>query len=123
MNVRELAESDLGWIMENTGEAGSPFVLIDPDGIEYPVVGTVGDIGLSVSPETGERVRSRSIQCSCRMKTLKEFTARIPGRGWKARITDLEGNTVNAFVQGNDPDRTIGIYNLVIGLDLENTNE
>jgi hypothetical protein len=123
MNLREQAESDLGWILENTGEAGSPFVLINPDGAEYNVVGMVGDIGLSISPETGERIRSRSIVCSCRIKTLSALGAGQPGRGWKARFTDLEGNTVNAFVQGNDPDRTLGIYNLVIGLDLEDENE
>jgi hypothetical protein len=123
VNVREQAESDLGWILENTGEAGSPFVLIDPDGAEYHVVGMVGDIGLSISPETGERIRSRSIACSCRIRTLFALGAATPGRGWKARITDLQGNLVNAFVQGNDPDRTLGIYNLVIGLDLEGANE
>jgi hypothetical protein len=117
MNVREMANEDLKFIMENTGEAGSAFVLIDPNGNEYNVVGVVGDIGLSISPETGERIRSRSIVCSCRIKTLSALTAGMPGRGWKARISDLDGNTVNAFVQGNDPDRTLGIYNLVIGLD------
>jgi hypothetical protein len=56
------------------------------------------------------------------MKTLKEMAAKIPARGWKIRMSDLEGNTVNGFVQGVDPDRTIGIYNLVIGIDLEDAN-
>ena len=119
MNVREQAESDLGWIMENSGEAGSPFVLIDPTGTEHNVVGVVGDIGLSIETETGEKIRSRSIVCSCRIKTVAAFGAGAPGRGWKARITDLQGNTVNAFVAGCDPDRTLGIYNLVIALDVE----
>jgi hypothetical protein len=47
----------------------------------------------------------------------------MPGRGWKARLSDLEGNTINAFVAGCDADRTLGVYNLTIALDLEATDE
>ena len=122
MGLREQAESDLAFTLEDPS-AGSPFALIDPGGTEYPVVGTVGDIGLRIAPESGERIRSRCIVCSCRIKTLQDLGANVPGRGWRARITDLQGNTLDAYVEGNDPDRTLGIYNLVIGLDAEARDE
>lgn len=122
MGLREQAESDLAFTLEDPS-VGSPFVLIDPSGAEYPVVGTVGDIGLLIAPESGERIRSRSIVCSCRIKTLNELGANIPCRGWRARIMDLQGNALNAYVEGNDPDRTLGIYNLIIGLDTEAQDE
>lgn len=122
MGLREQAESDLAFTLEDPS-VGSPFVFIDPSGTEYPVVGTVGDIGLLIAPESGERIRSRSIVCSCRIKTLQDLGANVPGRGWRARITDSRGNTLDAYVEGNDPDRTLGIYNLVIGLDMEARDE
>ncbi|MDR2509248.1 MAG: hypothetical protein LBC77_01235 [Spirochaetaceae bacterium] len=122
MGLREQAESDLALTLEDPS-VGSPFVLIDPTGTEYTVVGTVGDIGLLIAPESGERIRSRSIVCSCRIKTLEGLGANVPGRGWRARITDLQGNTLGAYVEGNDPDRTLGIYNLVIGMDVEAQDE
>jgi hypothetical protein len=123
VNVRELAESDLKDTMEDPNVLGDQFTLIDPDNNEYSVVGIVGDIGLLIAPESGERVRSRSVVCSCRIKTLAEQTVKIPCRGWKARISDLRGNIINAFIAGCDADRTIGIYNMVIALDLEATDE
>jgi hypothetical protein len=123
LNLRELAEADLARTLEDTSSAGAPFTLIDTKGVEYPVTGTVGDIGIVISPVTGERVSSRSIVCACRIKTLSAQTPEIPARGWKARLSDVNGNVIQAFVQGSSPDRTLGIYNLVIGLDVEVENE
>jgi hypothetical protein len=123
VNLRELAEADLEHTLENPSASGSPFTLIDPDGGEYSVIGMVGDIGLLIEPERGEKIRSRSIACSCRIKTLAALTPLAPCRGWRARLIDLRGNTVNAFVSGCDADRTIGIYNLSVSLDLEAIDE
>ena len=123
MGLRELAEADLEKIMEDPSASGSPFTLIDPAGGEYAVTGMVGDIGLLIEPESGEKIRSRSIECSCRIKTLAALTSLVPGRGWRARLADLRGNTVNAFVAGCDADRTIGVYNLSLALDLEPEGE
>jgi hypothetical protein len=66
--------------------------------------------------------RSRTITAACRIKTLLEKTPLIPERGWQARIA-LNGNAVSLYVQGNDPDRTLGLYNLTMGLDLEPLSE
>jgi hypothetical protein len=123
MNVSELAEQDLAMTMESTDASGSPFTLIDPDNNEYPVVGTVGDISLLIEPESGEKIRSRSIACSCRMRTLGKLTGKKPARGWKARLTDLQGNSVDVYIAGCDPDGTMGVYNLTMSLDLEDEDD
>lgn len=123
MSLRDLAEGDLAFILEDTFCAGSPFTLIDPSGVAYPVAGLVGDIGLLIAPETGERIRSRSIVCSCRIKTLAARTEHVPCRGWRIRFTDLSGGTIDGYVEGCNPDRTLGVYNLVIGLDVEERGE
>jgi hypothetical protein len=114
MNIRELAERDLAHTLENQNASGSPFVLIDPFGNEYPLVGDVGDVSLLAESANGETFRSRTITAACRIKTLLQQTPLVPARGWQARI-----NNINLYVQGNDPDRTLGVYNLTMGLDLE----
>jgi hypothetical protein len=119
MTVRELAEADLQYTLENLNGSGTPYMLIAPDGAEYSVIGAVGDIGIFYEPASGEAMRNRSIFCTCRIRTLAEQTPLMPERGWKAIITDLQGKLINLFVNGNDPDRTLGIYRLTMGLDLE----
>jgi hypothetical protein len=123
MTIRELAEADLKYTLENPNGSGTSFTLITPDGMEYSVIGTVGDIGIFYEPATGESTRNRSIVCTCRIRTLAEQTPLIPERGWKAVITDLQGKIINLFVNGNDPDRTLGLYRLTMGLDLEEQYE
>jgi hypothetical protein len=119
MSLRELAESDLACTLEDPDGAGSSIALIDPDGNEYAVFGTAGDVGLLIEPDSGESARSRSIVCCVRVTTLAGKTRAVPSRGWRARILDLQGAPVNLFVQGNDPDRTLGVYRLTLGLDAE----
>jgi hypothetical protein len=119
MNIKELAERDLTHTLENQNASGSPFVLIDPLGNEYPLAGDVGDVSLLAESANGETFRSRTITAACRIKTLLQQTPLIPARGWQARVTDLNGNDISLYVQGVDPDRTLGLYNLTMGLDLE----
>jgi hypothetical protein len=113
MNVQELAERDLAHILENLDASGTPFVLIDPPGNEYLLTGDVGDVSLLIESASGEAFRSRTITAVCRIKTLLEKTPLAPARGWQARIKD-----VSLYVQGVSPDRTLGLYNLTLGLDL-----
>jgi hypothetical protein len=119
MNVRELAEADLRYTLENTNASGTPYTLIDLEGKEYNVTGTVGDIGILFEPIAGEMIRNRSIVCTCRIRTLSTQTQSIPERGWKAIVKDLHDKETYLFVSGNDPDRTLGIYRLSMELDLE----
>jgi hypothetical protein len=119
MTLRDLAEADLRYTLENLSGSGTPYTLIDPDGTEYSVIGAVGDIGIFYETTGGEATRNRSIFCTCRIRTLAVQTPLIPERGWKAIITDLQGKAIKLFVNGNDPDRTLGMYRLTMGLDVE----
>jgi hypothetical protein len=127
-NLSTRAEADFKRVIENTRGAGTPFVLIDKGGAEYPVVGIFGDIGSLIDPVSGETIRSRSIEAVCMMKTIMEAAGKIPERGWKARATGLDGKELNLFVWRNETDRTIGVCRVTLGLkpsretDTENGN-
>jgi hypothetical protein len=119
MNVQELARADFSSIAENNEAAGSPYSLIDHEGNVYEAAGIIGDISLLFDPATGTPVRSRSITATCGVLSLAAKTDKKPERGWKAVITDLYDRKIELFVQGNDPDYTLGIYNLILGITAE----
>jgi hypothetical protein len=113
--LRKLANTDLERTLEDPLGAGTPFRLIPPDGLEFDVIGSVGDVSLLIKPETGETVRSRSIECVYRLGA----TPTIPVRGWRAIITGLDGQALSLFVQGVDIDRTLGVCRLTMGVNME----
>ena len=118
MSLREQAERDLSLTLEDTNGAGEAFELIDLDGNEFTVTGVVGDIGVLYTAE-GEVIRNRNIRCACRISSLASQTQAVPERGWRGRIIALDGVPVELFVTGCDPDRTVGVYHLVMGINLE----
>lgn len=117
MGLRGLAESDLAETLEDAAGTGSPFVLIDPQGIEFELTGTFGDIGFLLDIETGLPVQGRTITAAYRIKSLAEKTAAFPGKGWKVKARDLNGKEYTVFVAGYEPDRTIGIGRLKLAAD------
>jgi len=120
VGLRDDAAADFADILREEDGMGTPFVLIDANGVEHPVRGMVGDIALMIEPLSGVRVRSRSIEA---VIAASEETGGVPARGWRARLTDLRGETVECFVQGCDPDRTLGAWRLELGLSIEDDDE
>jgi hypothetical protein len=118
MNVQELARADFLAIAENDKAAGGLYSLRDGEGNTYSAAGVMGDISLILDPATGESFRSRTITATCGILSLAGKTDKKPQRGWKAVITDLFGNEVELYVQGNDPDYTLGVYNLTLGITM-----
>jgi hypothetical protein len=116
-NVRALAEADLALTIEDPNGAGTPYTLIG-NGAEYPVVGTYDDIGLLIDPVSGEAIQARTITATCRLSTILTLAGKAPRRGWKARVSGLQG-AHTLFVQRNEIDRTIGICRLTLGLKLK----
>jgi hypothetical protein len=116
-NVRALAEADLANTIEDPNGAGTPYTLIDK-GAEYPVVGTLDDIGLLIDPISGEAIQGRTVTATCRLTTILALAGKAPSRAWKARITDLQG-VHTLYVQRNEIDRTIGICRLTLGVKLK----
>jgi hypothetical protein len=115
MNVRELSEKYLEKTLENPNAAGSPYTLIDLAGVQYPVVGTVGDTSILVDPITGESIINRTITTTCMIKRLPVK----PERGWQADVPDLQGNVRHLYIQEVQPDHTIGLYYFTMGFNLE----
>jgi hypothetical protein len=116
--VRDLAAADLRKIIEDPNGAGTPFTLINSAG-EFPVAGTFGDIASLIDPVSGEPIQGRSIEATCAAQTIISAAGKVPARGWKARVTALDGTITTLFVQRNEYDRTIGLCRLALGLQLK----
>lgn len=83
MNLRELAEKDLGRTLE--GEWSLPVNLVDPDGVRYDgLLGQVLFDIVRVNPETGEEVTVQTPAVILRRSSL----ARVPaaGENWIVEI-------------------------------------
>ena len=117
------ASADLKRVIENENGIGTPYTLFDKAGKEYPLVGTFGDIGSLIDPVSGELIQGRTIEATCHLQTILAAAGKIPERGWKARVTGLEGKELVLFVQRNEADRTIGLCRLALGLQLKETED
>jgi hypothetical protein len=113
-----MAENDLAQTLEDP-DSGTPYTLIDPSGVEFPVIGTFGDVGFLLNPDTGLPVEGRSITAAYRMKTLAELTADIPSKGWKAKARDLSGKEYVLYIVRYEPDRTMGIGRITLAVNYE----
>lgn len=83
MNLRELAEKDLGRSLE--GEWSLPVNLIDPDGARYDGLrGQVLFDIVRVNPETGEEVTVQTPVITLRRSTMARIPA--PGENWIVEI-------------------------------------
>lgn len=116
MGIRELAEADLAATLEDTDGAGTPYTLIDKQGGEYPVIGTFGDIGYLLDPDTGASIQGRTITATYRLAALRQAAETTPEQGWKVRVTDLHGTVQILYVTRYEPDRTIGIGRLKLAV-------
>jgi hypothetical protein len=118
MNLRTLAEADLVETLEDVDFGGaSAYTLIDPKGNQYPIKGTMGDIGYLLDGE-GNPVQGRKIVGALRISSLAIQTTSIPTKGWKATYTDRQGKTWTLYVVRYEPDRTLGVGRAVYSLDL-----
>ena len=116
MRIRELAQADLSDILGNPDGPGTPFYLITPEGNEYSVCGTYGDISLLIDPATGSAVQGRTITATYPMALLKKQTEQVTEKKWKVRVKDLAGKEHVLFVTDPpDHDYTIGLTRLRLG--------
>lgn len=122
MNLRLLAERDLGIILEDsvTGFAW-PIVLTAPDGAQYPLNGFSNDIAQSIDPETGELVTGRTASVALRMSSIKALGLELPraisdtGRApWVVEFADILGEPWRFKIIDSNPDRTLGLITFVL---------
>lgn len=117
MNIRVLAEKDLGLTLENSGEALEIY-FTDTEGESYKVLGRVGDIGFGYDTD-GNTISTRVVQATWRLSSMMtDGKYLIPGRGWSCNWKDLSGKSWDAFVTRCEPDRTLGVGRVWLSFDL-----
>lgn len=120
--LRELAEADLGAILED-GVAGFAvdITLTDPAGTSQVLKGFSNDIAQIIDPETGEIVSGRLATATLRLSSITlpgvpEGVADASKKPWLAAFDDILGNSYTFKVAKANPDRSLGIIFLILEL-------
>lgn len=117
MSLRQLAERDLGVILEDgvTG-FGWPITVTDPDGTVAAMTGSSNDISQVIDPETGTMVNGRSASVVLRISSLAARGLGLPrgiadtGRKpWLIGFNDIGGAPYIFKVSTASPDRAAGV--------------
>ncbi len=118
MGLREDAEIDLGFILEDSTRGfGWPITVTDPSGTTAPLTGDSGDISQLIDPDTGQAVSGRLAHISLRVASLLASpVAAIPrsiadsaSKPWLITFDDINGVSYTFKVSESDPDRKLGL--------------
>jgi hypothetical protein len=119
MSLRQIAEADLGAILEdNSTGFGWSIILTAPDGTVRPLTGFSDDIAQVIDPDTGQAVSGRLASVALRISTIyTEF----PGLGlpksiadsgskpWIVQFNDINGLSYKFKIAQSNPDRALGM--------------
>lgn len=117
MGLRELAEADLGPILEDdvTGFAW-PITVTDPSGTSAVLKGLSADISQIIDPDTGQAVSGRFVSVVLRLSSLVAAGLGTPrgiadtsGKPWLMQFDDITGAAHTFKVASTDPDLTLGV--------------
>lgn len=123
MNLRELAEMDLGVILEDGATGfGWPITLTDPAGLSNDaLVGFSDDISQTIDPDTGELVAGRLASVVLRISTLLVAGFSVPrgvpdqaSKPWVVTFNDINGTAHTFKVRQANPDRALGIVSCIL---------
>ena len=119
MNLRQLAEQDLGHIVEDGATGfGWPITITDPDGNSSsgPLTGLSNDISQIIDPDTGQAVSGRAASIAIRISTLYEEGFVLPQgiadtsiKPWTVEFEDINGLAYTFKITSTNPDRAIGL--------------
>jgi len=74
MGLRQQAESDLSFILEDSVRGfGWPITVANPAGVSISLTGFSNDISQAIDPDTGMLVSGRSASCALRISTIYEL--------------------------------------------------
>ena len=122
MNLRELAEMDMGHIVEDADTGfGWAITLTDPDGKSESFTGLSDDIAQVIDPDTGQAVSGRMASIAIRISTLQTQGFTIP-RGiadsskkpWVVEFDDINGNPHKFKISETNPDRALGLLTCLL---------
>jgi hypothetical protein len=122
MGLRDLAEADLGRILEDAETGfGYAITLTDPSGTALPLVGFSNDIAQVIDPDTGQVVSGRLASVALRISTIIAAGLGLPrgianssSKPWVVEFDDLLGTPHKFKVFQSNPDRTIGMITLIL---------
>lgn len=118
MSLRDLAERDLGRILEDSATGfGWPITLTDPAGLTDPgLVGFSDDISQTIDPDTGELVSGRLASVALRISSLIAAGFTVPrgvpdqaSKPWVVTFNDINGTAHTFKVRQANPDRALGM--------------
>lgn len=123
MNLRALAEADLGRILENKSTGfGWDITLTNPEGKTELLTGFSQDIALAIDPDTGMLVSGRTASVALRIGLLraKGFTENPRNisdenkKPWVVGFKDINGTPCLFKVMKSNPDAMIGCVTLLL---------
>lgn len=124
MSLRQLAEADLGTILEDgvTG-FGWPITITDPAGNAGTLTGFSDDIAQIIDPDTGQAVSGRLASVALRISslaleglTLPKGIADAGSKPWVIEFDDINGNAYKFKVSQSNPDRALGLVTCLLEL-------
>ena len=125
MSLRDLAETDLGNILEDaTTGFGWSISVTDPGRVTHSMTGFSNDISQLIDPDTGQAVSGRLASVALRISSLvlAGFTelprgiADTKNKPWLIRFDDINGNPYVFKVAESNPDRGLGIVTCLLEL-------
>lgn len=126
MGLRQIAEADLGLILEDkiTG-FGYAITITDPSGNSGtgPLTGFSDDISQIIDPDTGQAVSGRLAIVALRISSITAAGLALPVgiadatiKPWLVEFDDINGNPFKFKVAQSNPDRALGMVILILEL-------
>ena len=124
MGLRQMAESDLGLILEDeVAGFGYPITVTDPAGNATPFTGFSDDISQIIDPDTGQAVSGRAASVALRISSLLNAGVALPrgvadagAKPWIVEFDDINGYPFKFKVSQSNPDRALGMVVLLLEL-------
>lgn len=123
MSLRQQAEADLEFLLEDESGFGWPIEVTSPDGKRASLVGNSGDVSATVDPATGALIVGSVAHVALRMRSIRAAGMKVPtgardanSRPWLVEFSDLEGRPRKFAVTHAMPDHTLGIVVLSLSV-------
>lgn len=122
MSLRQLAETDLGNILEDGAYGfGWPITVTDPSGTQGQLTGFSDDISQVIDPDTGVAVSGRLASVALRISSLIAAGLTLPrgiadaaNKPWLVEFNDINGNPFKFKVEQSNPDRALGLVTCIL---------
>jgi len=124
MSLRQLAESDLGLILEDSSTGfGWSITVTDPAGKSRTLTGFSDDIAQIIDPDTGQAVSGRLASVALRTSSLIAAGLTLPcgisdsgSKPWIVEFNDINGSAYKFKVSQSNPDRALGLVTCLLEL-------